>query len=165
MSKLDPVGSVPTTPATSTEASTTPLSTTDGEVSNSTPQEDYDGGENEGHRQEEENASAESQQEETGDWHQVGRQGARFKCQMCGYTRNTKHQLEKQMHERHEENYDGPHESNRDSQIYCDMCNKPFRTKRELSYHMSTDHHVILMPGQEFFINVEMMILNQKETC
>ena len=102
---------VPATLGSATGASTTPLTTTDGEVSNTTPQEDYEVGENEGHRQEEESTREESQQVETGDWQQVGRQGGRFQCQVCGFTRNTKHQLEKHIHKRHEDNYDAQHES------------------------------------------------------
>ena len=124
---------VPTTPATSTGAATTPLTTTDEEVSNGTPQEDH----------EEESASEDSkqeEQEETGDWHKVGRQGAKFQCKVCGYTRNTRHQLERHMLERHDKNDVEPHEPNGDSQICCDLCKKYFTTTRELSHHMSSDH-------------------------
>ena len=70
----------------------------------------------------------------------MGRQGARFQCKVCGYTRNTRHQLERHMHERYEENNDELFESNEDFQIHCAMCNKLFRTKIELSHHMSADH-------------------------
>ena len=144
------------------------------EVSNPIPQDTTEGGEAEGHLQEEEEGD-ESQQEkqgETGDWHRVGRQGGRFQCQVCGYTRNTRQQLEKHMQERHDDNEDDTMKSNRNPQIYCDICDKQFMTQREVSHHMNSDHksykpctylkegkcevdgecrynHEILLPGQE----------------
>ena len=114
------------------------------EVSNSTPQEATEVGGADVQHQEEEQDRAEDDQEETGekqeDWHQVERHGARFQRPTCGYTRNTKHQLERHIRERHEDSTDGYQELTRDSQITCDLCHKSFITKKELSNYMPSEH-------------------------
>ena len=131
----------PTTVADTTGTPTTDVSAPQASTANeevNTPQEELEEGEdNSGDLNPED-------QEETGDleedWNQVERQGGRFRCNVCGYTRNTKYQLDKHMQERHEGSEEGLHENSVDSQITCDLCNKYFRTKRERSNHMSSDH-------------------------
>jgi hypothetical protein len=101
------------------------------EVSNPIPQDTTEGEEAGGHLQEEEgDESQQKEQEEAGNWHRVGRQGGRFQCQVCGYTRNTRQQLEKHIQERHDDNEDDTMKSNRNPQIYCDICDKQFMTQR-----------------------------------
>ena len=48
------------------------------------------------------------QEEEQGEaWHKVQKQGNRFRCPTCGFTRNTKHQIEKNLNKHKEEAEDG----------------------------------------------------------
>ena len=114
-------------------------------MSNLSPQDTADGGEGEGDRQEEEEDDSEGAlQEETGDsedeWHQEERYGNRLRCQICGYTRNTRYQLDRYIQERHEENNDRSHENNGAPQIICDLCNKQISKRRELTNHLISDH-------------------------
>ena len=110
-------------------------------------------------RQDEHEVSGKSEEP----WHQVQRVGSRYRCPTCGYTRNTKNQMDRHMEE-HKEDIDecihvintcdkcadqnkkqeqleshkkNAHES---GQIVCNKCNLVCKGKNELSSHIQDKH-------------------------
>ena len=176
--------SAPTTEGLTAGPSTTPTELTEEEVSNSTPQDTRERGVAEGQRQEDEDDGGEVLQEETGvsqveeEWHQEERHGNRFRCQTCGYTRNTRSQLNKHIRECHEENNDNSaapqngltcqdcsyqtisrdqliehiertHTQNI-STFKCDICKLNFRSQKEINIHNRIIHKKSLKPCRNF---------------
>ena len=81
-------------------------------------------------REEEEEDGEEEEEADNGDWQLAGRQGTRFKCPLCRYTRNTKSQIIK--HIKTHEVSDGP--------FICEICNYQSNNRDQVNEHISTVH-------------------------
>ena len=96
-------------------------------------------------------------------WRQVDRIGSRYRCPTCGFTRNTKNQMDKHMKE-HQEDIDDcsftcrhcPYQTNSRNQLenhiktthepsiqnsnICFQCNKSYMSKPDLKKHIQDTH-------------------------
>ena len=102
------------------------------------------------------------------------RAGSRFECPICGYTRNTKSQIEKHMHTHDEEeeehscqecsyqtnNIDQLHEhvarahkQINSAQFKCNLCQLEFRNQKETNMHNRNIHRKSFKPCRNFPTN------------
>ena len=125
-----------------------------------------------------------------GAWERVG---SRYECPICGYTRNTKSQIQKHMDTHDEEEEDircqeCPYQTNNKDQLMehikrthtknnhatfkCNMCDLNFRNQREVNTHNKNIHRKSYKPCRNFPTNnceydsechFDHIILNQGE--
>ena len=74
----------------------------------------------------------EDEQEQGDNWHEQGRHGGKFRCQTCGYTRNTKHQLERHVRELHE--------NTEEETFMCRNCSYHGIGMDDLNNHIMQEH-------------------------
>ena len=118
---VEPVHTSASSSAAAQPTETLTLEPSREEVSSS-PQEDELQGQDE----------QEDEQEQEDNWHEQGRHGGKFRCQTCGYTRNTKHQLERHVRERHEYTEEEP--------FLCRNCSYKGNNMDDLNNHIMQEH-------------------------
>ena len=81
-----------------------------------------------------ESAREEQEGESLESWHKVEMIGSRYKCPVCGYSRNTKHQIVKHIKEQHEQEID-------DGTFLCSECSYQSISRNHLENHISRAHN------------------------